>query len=223
MDNSTESPALLASSGKMTTMADGTLRITFDVDPGYKQAAFRMFGDPGTPAAIARLKGEAATEATRPRHAFGKEAEQLYLSGFFRVKSVWQCIGTPDDYSRWVRGQRCCFAHAECHGDIVAAHVRRIAYGAGTGIKPPYAEIPMCDAHHRQQHQEGETSLAPRDKFEALRVEYVERWARETLKAQLGYESWADVPPHVVREWASRHSLEGVIPSGFGGADTKGL
>jgi hypothetical protein len=37
-------------------MADGTLRISFDFEPSDAQAAFALFGTPGTPAAVAALK-----------------------------------------------------------------------------------------------------------------------------------------------------------------------
>ena len=40
----------------LRTMADGTLRITIDVEPGSAQAAFALFGAPGTPVALAALK-----------------------------------------------------------------------------------------------------------------------------------------------------------------------
>jgi hypothetical protein len=209
--------ALLASSGKLSTLADGTLRITFDIDPKYKQQAFRLFGDHGTPAAIARLENDAATRAGRPGHAYGMEAKALHLSGFFRSPALWKLIGSQDDYGRWVRTNPCAFASESCHGDIVAAHVRRIEYGAGVGRKPPYAEIPMCDHHHRIQHQHGESAVAPPDEFEALRIQYISRWARVMLKQCLGYESWADVPPDVLRGWAIEHGVDDYLPIEYRG------
>ena len=45
-----------ASSVKVATMADGTLRITADIEPRHAQAAFALFGSPGTPMALAALK-----------------------------------------------------------------------------------------------------------------------------------------------------------------------
>lgn len=48
--------AIEASSVKVTTMADGTLRITCDIEPRHAQDAFRLFGRPGTPMALAALK-----------------------------------------------------------------------------------------------------------------------------------------------------------------------
>jgi hypothetical protein len=44
-------------------MADGTLRISFDIEPSNAQDAFRLFAAPGTPAAIAALQvGYAAVQ-----------------------------------------------------------------------------------------------------------------------------------------------------------------
>lgn len=47
--------AISAASVGVKTMADGTLRITFDVEPGEAGSAFSLFGKPGTPAALAAL------------------------------------------------------------------------------------------------------------------------------------------------------------------------
>lgn len=53
-----------AASGQCKTMADGTLRITFDVEPRHAAAAFALFSAPGTPAVLGRLV--AAHEAPKP-------------------------------------------------------------------------------------------------------------------------------------------------------------
>ena len=62
--------AIQASSVAVKTMADNTLRITFDVDPKDAKAAFALFGERGTPAALAALKvgrqGCADLEPTDP-------------------------------------------------------------------------------------------------------------------------------------------------------------
>jgi len=42
-------------------MADGTLRLTVDIEPRNAQAAFSLFGSPGTPMALAALKTAKAT------------------------------------------------------------------------------------------------------------------------------------------------------------------
>lgn len=50
------STVLEASTVAVKTMADGTLRLTVDFPPTSAQAAFRLFGSPGTPMAAARIK-----------------------------------------------------------------------------------------------------------------------------------------------------------------------
>lgn len=61
--------AVEASSVGVKTMADGTLRLSVDIEPANAQAAFRLFGAPGTPLALARLKtkAEAAKEPEPPK------------------------------------------------------------------------------------------------------------------------------------------------------------
>ena len=45
-----------SSSSSARTMADGTLRLTVDIEPRHSQAAFALFGAPGTPMALAALQ-----------------------------------------------------------------------------------------------------------------------------------------------------------------------
>ena len=47
--------AIPCASVSLKTMMDGTLRISFDIEPMHAQDAFRLFAAPGTPAAIAAL------------------------------------------------------------------------------------------------------------------------------------------------------------------------
>lgn len=49
-------------SGAVKTLADGTLRIAIDIEPRHAQAAFALFGSPGTAVAIAALKTLAQQE-----------------------------------------------------------------------------------------------------------------------------------------------------------------
>jgi hypothetical protein len=57
------------------TMADGTLRISVDVEPRHAQAAFALFGAPGVPMALAALKVGAAAEAKCDEVAPAAEAK----------------------------------------------------------------------------------------------------------------------------------------------------
>lgn len=56
--------AIPCASVSMKTMADGTLRISFDIEPNHAQDAFRLFAAPGTPAAIAALHAGYAAAST---------------------------------------------------------------------------------------------------------------------------------------------------------------
>ena len=42
-------------SARISTLVDGTLRVTIDIEPRDAQAAFRLFGTPGTAVALAAL------------------------------------------------------------------------------------------------------------------------------------------------------------------------
>ena len=60
--------AIEASSVRVATMADGTLRLTLDIEPAQAQDAFALFGKPGQPVALAAIKTAAQQQATeRPK------------------------------------------------------------------------------------------------------------------------------------------------------------
>ena len=60
----------------LRTMADGTLRITIDVEPGSAQAAFALFGAPGTPVALAALRVGHAVPPDEPAEPKGGPLSQ---------------------------------------------------------------------------------------------------------------------------------------------------
>ena len=47
------------------TMSDGTLRLTVDISPIHAQDAFKLFGMPDVPMAIARLTQDAAKQSAQ--------------------------------------------------------------------------------------------------------------------------------------------------------------
>lgn len=92
---------------------------------------------------------------------YGAKTALLHKAGFFLNPMVLKHIGSDAQFLEWIRTQPCAASHlGDCEGDVVAAHVRRIANGAGMGIKPDnYSAIPLCHKHHMLQHQKGESAL----------------------------------------------------------------
>lgn len=74
--------AIPASSVNLKTMADGTLRISFDIEPIHAQDAFKLFAAPGTQAAIAALK--AGTHLDQP-----KDPEKPKGGELARLAGMW--------------------------------------------------------------------------------------------------------------------------------------
>jgi hypothetical protein len=66
-----ETGLIEAASGQCRTMADGTLRIVFDVEPRHAAEAFKLFSAPGTPAVLGRLRVPSAGPA-EPEKPGGK-------------------------------------------------------------------------------------------------------------------------------------------------------
>lgn len=206
--------AIRGTIARFSSLSDGTIRYVVDVSPADDHTGFHV---PHGSVALALL-GEPETEQKKPTsRPYGAQAQTLRLSGFFRTPDVWKAIGTDKQFRAWVATQDCIATSIGegCSGDVIAAHVRRIADGAGTGIKPDYACIPLCHGHHTEQHQHGESRLAPKEKWDQWRIQTVEKWCWETLRGDLGYAHWYDVPPNILRAWAEHACVDRYLPSAY--------
>lgn len=220
----------LGATARAQTMADGSLRVTIDLNPGDAVGAFTAFGSPGSPVAVARVKNEVALEEGRPKPEkgpYGEFARSLVASGFFKSPDVWAGIGTDHDFRGWICSQKSAksgeidFPDDTGVGRNVAAHVRRVDLGSGTAIKPEYSCIPLTNAEHQLAHQKGDSALGNDDWWRRKRIKYVEKWAYETLKANMGYDSYTDMPPHRLVEWAEARELTQYLPFSIINAETE--
>lgn len=153
---------------------------------------------------------------------YGEYARELHRLGWWWQPGVLEAIGSDTDFLAWVRQQPCAVTgeydrNEDAHGNQVlrceAAHVRRIANGAGTAEKPPYSAIPLVHYWHAQQTVKGESVFANGDAgagrawMDAARQKYVVAWASETLARALGAQSMGYVEPHILVAWAEAHGL----------------
>lgn len=215
-----ENPAALPAVARtLKTLVDGTVRLAIDVEPVYRETVMRLLGEPGTPIVVARLTQEACQQQLQQENTalYRQEAKALRLSAFFRTPTVWRAIGADSQFLAWLRTQSCAYCQAipSEQRPTEAAHVRRVAEGAGIAIKPDYCAIPLCHEHHGLQHTQGESALGGKEWFDKKCIDYVTRWAWETLKQQFGFVSWAYIPPAVLREWAISQNVQANLPSEY--------
>lgn len=78
-------------------MADGTLRLTLDVEPANAKDAFSLFGSPGTPVAIAALKHGYAAKSDEP--------SQKDPVGHLCKWLVMRC--NEPEFWRWLEAEPC--------------------------------------------------------------------------------------------------------------------
>ncbi len=169
-----------------------------------------------------RLVQEASGAAfTKPEKGpYRKESATLWRSPFFRQRSTWEAVGSDEQFREWVQRQPSCVSgdfseYVEGEGRCVAAHVRR-AGESGIAHKAPYACVPLTDAEHQRQHQDGEGAFGGKDFFDKQRIKHVQQWAWDTVVAELGYSSMTFVPPSALRAWAVKKNISEGLPSGFG-------
>lgn len=136
-----------ASTVKVSTMADDTLRIVLDISPQHAQEAFALFGMRGSPVVIARLTQEAATASAqaeaiqqdKPKGGeLAKLAGQFCANPRFRewlrsVSPTWD-YKTADEAAQWVRNVCCVVSRADLDHNAYAAQQFH------DNIRKPFAE-----------------------------------------------------------------------------------
>jgi len=152
--------------------------------------------------------GDIAVEEER-KEDYGKLAQKLMASGVFYRFEVAKAVGTDEEYREWIRHKKCVvcgkldYADGEMKNE--AAHVRR-AGQSGVGYKAEFSCVPLCNHHHREQHQHGEGEW--REMFDKKCAQFRGEWVAMRLKAVLGYESWKDVPPVKVKKFFEDNYLD---------------
>ncbi len=212
-------------------VAIAPLNLGVIVDPDMKPGPIVQGNRPGD---TLHAAGPAADKATG--RLYGQQAKALRLSAFFRNPDVWKAIGSDSDYQSWIWHRPCIVCGYRDYstdwpdGICESAHVRR-AGESGTGYKAEYATVPMCHEDHACQHQHGELAVykvagcplgdegsqSGNERLAAMwfdreRIEHVSTWCWVTLKAELGYDSWAEIPPGNLLAWAEKHDLARFLP-----------
>lgn len=207
---------------------DGSLAVRVVIAPTDKQTFMKLLPEPNLPIFIAAETQESAQRGLQEEtiQTFGAHARELMLhSDWMGNPKVWEAIGTDDDYLAWCRKQEC--AHCSRAPQWVmdtfvpseAAHVRRVANGAGTAIKPHYSAIPLCSGCHRDQHQRGEDAIGGKEKVDRLRIDHVKQWAWETMREIFDVESMREANPADVLAWAKSHGIERHLPASYRSTD----
>ncbi len=143
----------------------------------------------------------------------------FYKTGFFQSPKVLKVMGLDSEFLQWLRRQVCWHCGKQDVGEdgsfyVQAAHVRRVAQGAGTGVKPPYSAIPLCSACHSIQHAVGESGIAPRDWWDANAAKARQEWGHEMLREKFGVKSIsAEVGVDLLWLWLQDRDLHRYVPA----------
>lgn len=203
---------------------DGSLAVRILIAPTDKQTFMQLLPDVNLPIFIARETQESAQKALQEesQESFGLFARELMLhSEWMGNPKVWAALGTDNEYLDWCRKQKCAHCGKEPRWDMdvfvlnEAAHVRRVANGSGTAIKPPYSAIPLCSFDHKEQHQRGEDAIGGKDKVDKMRLEHVKQWAWERMRELFGVTSMRWVDPAIVLAWARTHDIDRYLPESY--------
>ena len=213
--------------GVIKQYLDGTWAVRIKIDPPQVQAFLNGFREIGTRVAIAKLGKAETAPAPQERQQkralargervakgpWGEQARELRLHiDWMGNPKVWAMFGSDDMYLEWCEQQQCCVRSIHCTGDVVAAHVRRIANGAGTAIKPPFSAVPLCHLHHMEQHHCGEGALGGKDWFDQQRMKHVHDWLWHAIKEHFQVASMSSLAPEALLEYARHNEMDHYLP-----------
>lgn len=227
---------------------DGTLAIRITIEPRLKKTFMELLPDVGLPIFIARRRMDhekpkadqwtaeqmgaldvaappLELPSISPAGSFGQQAKALRLYPDWMCRpEVWKAFGTDEDYMDWCRQQQCASCKWQPHWEMdrhilcEAAHVRRVADGAGTAIKPPYATIPLCHRCHALQHEHGEDRIGGRDWCDRQRMGHVQGWLWEQMKVTFQVDSMRQLAPTMLLEYARSAGVDRFLPQCYRGA-----
>jgi len=199
----------------MKEMVDGTLRVQVDIDPSDRKLFFDNFNEIDTRVCLVRLKSESQIQDETTET--GRMAQALYKNGFFINPIVNSVLGSDADFLDWIRSHTVSATGKNEKPDdpIVPAHVRRVQYGSGTGIKPEYSAIPLLNSEHNLQHQKGESAVASREQFEKWRNSYLTKWSKLKVYEVFGIDSLKELNKQEFCNWASKNGLMRFIPTAW--------
>lgn len=123
---------ITASTVKVSTMADDTLRLVLDIEPRHAQEAFALFGARGSPVVVARLTNEAAQEASQDKPKGGDLARLAAMWCRMPAFQNWvydgEAVPTEDNARSYILDVCDIKSRAELDNDELAAEAfhRRI-------------------------------------------------------------------------------------------------
>jgi len=220
-----EAKAVAGTLSKIMTLADGTWRLQIDL---HEKPPFDLL-EVHQELAISRL--HIPTDGTGVQNGpYSGMARELYRTGFFNRPAIWAAIGTtlnegdPEKaFRQRLSEEKCWLKDSRCEGDVVCAHVsltetttRGERVGAhGTATKARFSAVPLCDWHHRKQHEKGYKHFDTLDSWRKARLQYVSDWAADALKAWLGFDHWYNCPPGDLAAWAAEQGPDifGMLPT----------
>ncbi|MEF8794013.1 hypothetical protein [Thiohalorhabdus sp.] len=183
-----------------------------------------------------RLWREEDVPAPETERPYAGVAKRLHQAGFFRSQAVAQALGSEERFAEWVRTHPCAVCGRYDYDRDTGrqatqyAHVTRVSAGSGKSVKPPYHGFPLCDYHHRNQHNNGWIALyqaaeeekghtptaisreEARDWADRKAARYRSAWAHERFRAECGVESLAQAPPEAIRGTAAILGIGWALP-----------
>lgn len=116
-----------AASVRVSTLADGTLRLTVDIEPRHAQAAFSLFGAPGVAMALAALKSNAGRPESDAGRAddIGQRSTPPTLPAPIGPICKWLVMRCKEqDFRQWL-GEKGAF-YSTPDAEVAAGYVRAL-------------------------------------------------------------------------------------------------
>ncbi len=171
----------------------------------------------------------------------GKFAKWVYQSGVLRTPQVWAALGPESEHTAFIQDHDCVICGQRDYiedkegGKMLCenSHVRT-ADNSGTAFKPAYFSVPMCNAHHRMQHQQGylalysayqrynknnlavQADLVAEEMTDILKgkaIKLSEEWAKLAMYDYFDITSLTWLAPEMLAQFFELHDIPLSVPS----------
>lgn len=119
-----------------------------------------------------------------------------------RDRRLLEAVGSDNAYLESLKKKDCCHCGRSPWGEYltIPAHVRSVAHGSGTSIKPPYNAVPLCHWCHQAQHITGENAVGGRAELQQQADHNLLCWVFASLAKKFGHPEWRLLLPWWMEE-----------------------
>ena len=152
--------------------------------------------------------------------SYGDQARLLRKSRTLLNPAIVRLTGSSSAFQTWVKSQPCSITRCESDNDFIQVrkpfsshHPEYLGVSMSEAVKRIYLQhgLRVTLRYYKLIHQH-ESDESTKAWLQQTAMELLHCWVWESLKSQLGFQHWSEVPPNVLKDWAIKHNIVYTLP-----------